>query len=531
MRVAAESRGAVRSRNSGSLTIPAPIGGLNARDSIANMPPTDALTLINFFPNATSCDRRAGDSTWATFTGLCETAIDYAGLTATKLFVGVSNSGTYSLIEATAGGAISTPVVGGGGATVQALTSVRFDWINVGTSGGQYLLLCNGADPMLEYDGTTWSVGSITGITGGTSAIRSIALFQERVFLMQKDSFNVWYLAVGAKSGAATQLNLGSLFKLGGCLSAMMTVSLDTASALADHICFVSTQGEVVTFKGNVADSTSWTRVSHVRVGRPITYGVRSWVKLSNDAVLICVDGVFPISKAIQTDRADTRYSLSDKIVKLVNEAIALYPTNYGWSVVFHPYGKKLILNVPVASTGASNFQYVMNTDTKAWCRFSNWDAICWLVTGDTLYYGMSGKLAKADVGTSDLVQATPANQFIFGRAKQAFNYFGSRAVLKNFKAMRVNCVWLTGSLADIRQRLNVDFEDVQPANQTDQYRISVATTGGTEVDSVVSNWYGAGGAGRAAAIYIAILGGDTQTLPKMQWLSTDIIYETGGIL
>jgi hypothetical protein len=41
-------------------SIPAPIGGLNARDSIAEMKATDALVLDNFVPGTTDCTLRHG---------------------------------------------------------------------------------------------------------------------------------------------------------------------------------------------------------------------------------------------------------------------------------------------------------------------------------------------------------------------------------------------------------------------------------------------------------------------------------------
>lgn len=525
MRVAADMKVRPGAQKAISVSLPAPVGGLNARDSIANMPPTDALILENFFPNATSVDRRAGNSTYATFTGVCETVIDYTGPTGTKLFVAVNNSGSYRIMEATGGGFISSVLVGGSGPTVQALTSVRFDWINVGTTGGQFLLLCNGADPMLEYDGTTWSVGSITGVTGGTDEIKSVALYNERVWLMAKNTFDVYYLDIGAKSGAATKLNLGTLFKLGGSLAAMLTVSLDSASAIADHIGFLSDQGELVVFKGNPADSTSWARVSHVRMGRPITYGVRCWTKIGSDAVVACVDGVMPVSKVILTDRADTKYALSDKIRKLINSAVSLYSTNYGWSLALHPYGRKLFLNIPTTE-GSASFQYVMNTETKAWCKFTNWQANCWLVTQDTVYYGMTGKLVQADTGFRDNEEANVDDRFIYAYGKQAFNYFGSRGQLKHFKELRVNSIWLTGYTGRIYMGLNIDFEDTTPTDFLDQLAPS---TGSTEVDMVISQWLGATGIGYCAAPYVVI--NPVNTLYSYAWVSTDILFEAGGKL
>ena len=41
-------------------SIPAPVGGWNARDSLANMAPTDAVVLENMFPNVSNVVLRGG---------------------------------------------------------------------------------------------------------------------------------------------------------------------------------------------------------------------------------------------------------------------------------------------------------------------------------------------------------------------------------------------------------------------------------------------------------------------------------------
>ena len=52
-------------------SVPAPVGGLNSRDSIDAMPPTDALIMSNFFPTTGKITLRDG------FTQFC-TGIDLA---------------------------------------------------------------------------------------------------------------------------------------------------------------------------------------------------------------------------------------------------------------------------------------------------------------------------------------------------------------------------------------------------------------------------------------------------------------------
>ena len=41
-------------------SIPSPIGGWNGRDSLANMSPTDAVQLINWYPTPTDVTMRKG---------------------------------------------------------------------------------------------------------------------------------------------------------------------------------------------------------------------------------------------------------------------------------------------------------------------------------------------------------------------------------------------------------------------------------------------------------------------------------------
>lgn len=74
-------------RNATTTSVPSPIGGWNARDSLANMSPTDAVQLVNWFPTPTDVTLRKGytrASTLTTTVGV-ETisSITYSNLVAT----------------------------------------------------------------------------------------------------------------------------------------------------------------------------------------------------------------------------------------------------------------------------------------------------------------------------------------------------------------------------------------------------------------------------------------------------------------
>jgi hypothetical protein len=517
VRQAAEAYVRPGAQKSGATSIAAPIGGLNARDSVANMAATDAVLLENWFPKTTSVDIRAGYTAWNTFTGLCHTLMVYSGVSSTKVFSCVKNGSTYSIYDSTSQGALSSAVVGGGGATVEALTSARFDYQSFGTTGGQYFVACNGSDTPLQYDGTTWIVSAMTGLT--TANLISVGVFKRRLWFIEKASLNVWYLPVDSITGALTKLNVGPLFKLGGYLNSIVTVTDATQGNMEDYIGFLSSEGEIVAFIGtDPAVAANWTQAAHFRIGRPIVQGNRTWVKVGSDAFILCSDGVYPIRRAIQADNRSGGLAVSDKIRNLINNDIQAFAGHLGWQVLFHATGAKLIVNIPYTED-ITSYQYVMNTQTGAWTKYTGWSAFCFEVARDTLYMGMNGKVVKADTGSLD------------GSDAIAYNYLGSRGRVKQMKMMRPifaldNSIALAiGVDTDYRSNFNSATRTVSGSG-TDVWGGVWNATWSAGV-TVARTWYGVNGDGHAVAPHIK----GTTTGSTLSWSATDVIYENGGLL
>jgi hypothetical protein len=499
------------------------VGGLNARDSVANMKPEDALLLDNWFPGDTDVRVRNGYEAFATFTGDCETVIVYGGLTGQKVFVAVNTTADL-IMEATAGGALSTAVVGSTGPTVQALTSARFDYVNFPTVGGNYLSCVNGTNTPLEYDGTTWSAASLTEAGLTSSNLFTCAVYAERVWYGEKNTFNVYYLPVRTKSGAMTKLNTGSLFKLGGALNSIITVT-DAADSLTDYIGFVSTMGEVVAFAGtDPSDATLWQRVAHFRIGRPVCTGQRSWVKYGADALIVCADGVVSMRQAIADNRADSASNISDRIDPVLIEDVRYHGARFGWQIEVHPVGSKLIVNVPTVENSTSR-QYVMNTRTNRWCQYTGWNAFCFGVSKDTLYWGGAGKLVTADSGADDGGDAIEAS------ARQAYSYFGARGKTKLMQMLRP-ILAISGS-AEIAVGVDVDYaENATLTNQTitggsgDPWG-GVWSAAWSQAATVYRQWFPVIGEGFAIAPRLRV----TVDGVGVTWSATDAVYESGGRL
>ena len=60
-----QQRNVNRANKSVNITIPAPMGGLNARDSLDTMSPEDAIVMDNYYPGDTKVTLRTGYTLWS----------------------------------------------------------------------------------------------------------------------------------------------------------------------------------------------------------------------------------------------------------------------------------------------------------------------------------------------------------------------------------------------------------------------------------------------------------------------------------
>ena len=347
-------------------------------------------------------------------------------------------------------------------------------------------------------------------------------MFAERLWFGAVNTFNLWYLPVRSITGALTQLNLGSLFKLGGSLSNIVTVT-DSTDALTDYIGFVSTEGEVIAYAGtDPASATAWEQVAHFQIGRPVCKGQRAWTKFGADALMTTVDGVVSLRASITADRAENASSVSNKIRRLISDDVTVNGARYGWATVLHPAGQKLFVNVPTLESSTSR-QYVMNTETKAWCRYTGWNAFCFAATKDKVYWGGAGKLVRADYGSED-----GASGSITAEARQAYSYFGARGRTKQIQLMRP-IISISGN-AEFGVSIDTDYEEGPAPVQTTISGSASDPWGGiwsaawSQALAVYRNWFSVSGEGFAIAPRLKSTTQDVQLV----WSATDFVHDTG---
>jgi hypothetical protein len=571
-------------------SLPAPVGGWNSRDALGEMKPIDAVYLKNWFPATTDVVLRNGFTNFSTgMSGQVESLLVYAGGTSNKMFAAVGAN----IYEVTSGGAV-------GAAVVANMSNARWQFENIATPSGNFLIAFNGADAGLRYDGTTWTaITSTTGKTistltgdGTTSTITTstahglltgnhitvtgasvsgfnvtnvqvtrtgattftylstgtpsatgasytviegisgvdpttiigVTLFKNRLWLTPTATLIPYYLGTNSIAGAASSFPVQSIARSGGYIMAIGTWTGDGGYGMDDMLAMVTSKGEVIIYNGlDPATASSWQLTGVWQLGSPV--GRRCFLKYSGDLLLICQDGLVPMSSALQSSRVNPNVALSNKIMYAMSQAITSYGSTYGWQTVYYPKANMLLLNVPV-SVGSQE-QYVMNTITKAWCNFTGWAANCWALFNDDIYFGGNGIVGKAWNGNND------AGSNIEADGKQAFNYFGSPGILKRFTMMRPTLS--TNGSPGILSALNIDFDDsaiTSPITYSsssgyvwDTAKWDQSLWGGG--NTVQRPWQGVSGVGYCAAPRLKTV---SQGI-DVHWISTDIVMERGGIL
>ena len=500
-------------------TFSPPVGGWNAHDALASMPPQDAVVLNNWFPRPNYVEMRGGWAAHAT------------GTTQNVKTVAVHNAlaGTSKMFGMTAAGIYDVSSAGAVGASVLSRTNGKHQWTMFGDGTNNWLIACNGVDKPAYYDGTTWTaVDGVTtpALTGVTSSnLVQPLMFKGRLMFAEINTLSFWYLAAGAAGGALTEFDLSGEFPRGGFLMAIGTWTRDAGDGQDDVFVAVSSEGECVVYQGtNPSSANTWAKIGTFFVGRPL--GRRCLQKFGGDLVILTENGAFPLSSALQSANIDYKLALSFKIEDAFTEAARSYRSVFGWETTIYPAHEAMIVNVPQAEDGTHE-QYVMNTITKAWSKFTDWNVECFGLFNGELYGGVGTAVRKFWTGTGD----GGANIAYYG--KQAFN---------NFKDNQQKLVKFYMPILAVNGPLNylldvdIDFEDDEITGTATQTVVSGAQW---DVDNWDESYWAAGlevvkqkgSPSEWPGTWIACKLKITSNNLMGQWAGNQLTYERGGIM
>jgi hypothetical protein len=484
------------------------------------MPPIDAIKLTNWFPTTSDVMARKGFVKFATgLPGAVDTVMAFNPASDVKKLFAASGSGIYDI---TSGGAVGAPVVTG-------LTSARWSYTNFSTLAGPFLCMVNGEDGYRIYDGSTWenitassTPISITGVD--PTKLTHINVYASRLWFVEKASLRAWYLPVSQVGGAALSIDLSPIFRRGGYLVAMGTWTVDGGYGMQNYAAWVTSEGEIAVYGGtDPSQASGFSLVGVYQLGTPM--GNRCFMKYGSDLLYIGKDGLAPMSQALSSTRVNTQVNLTAKIQGAIADATVLYGGNFGWCIQLYPPANMILLNVPVGANQQQ--QYVMNTITGAWCNFTGWNANSWEIWADQIYFGAEGYVGLAWFGFSD------DGDNISGAAQQAFSQFSPGQQDKRFTMLRP--IMRTNGAPSIYAGINVNYEQTIPNSALNFAPVAYGVWDAAIWDlglwggdlQTFMGWQGATGVGWVGSptIQIAVNG------IEAHWVSTDVVYEGGGVL
>ncbi len=586
---------AVQGRNATTTSMAAPIGGWNNRDSLAEMPPLDAVQLINFWPTPTDVQLRKGWTKYSTgITGQVQTIINYPTSTGEGYSLFAFAEG--NIYDATNPTAVQV---------FSGLSNAKWQYVNMTTAGGNFIIAVNGVDPALIYDGTAWAfyattqtaqtISTITHV-GTTATLTTAAphglITGNRVtisgttpadysgtFVITKTGANTFtYKMLTTPSGNATVVGTYTITGITGVNSnTFSNINLfknrlyfcKNNSLSFWYLDVQAIQGAATEFQlGGFFRNGSYLQAMGTWT-LDAGYGVDDFaVFVSQMGEILVYQGFDPsdpnnwamkgLWQMGQTFNrrcffkwgGDLLLLTQDGLVPLTSAlqsdrldprinltdkiyyAVSLAASNYSQNFGWQiNYLAAENMLILSIPTDLGMEQYVMHTITKAWARFTDIQAYCFTVSGDQDMH-FGG---DGFVGLFFNSFADNGNNIV-ANCQQAYNYFDSRGQLKRFTLIRPIFQTDTG-VPTVLCGISTDF-DTQPLTNQIAFNPSAIKVGVWDTSLWDQNTWGGGlvttkyWQGVTGTGFAASINLSVASQGiNFHWASVDYVMERGGVL
>lgn len=373
--------------------VPAPIAGMNATASLANMGPLDCVYTFNALAVDDGLVVRPGCIEWANGWGggTAKTIIPFEGNTDTddKLFV-ANNLGIWDVT--TAGEDEPTQVVTfasqAGNAGYCSYVSFAND------AGARFLLVCDGENGYYVWtqSSNTWELmaegtdpGEIDGVD--PELFDFVMTWKNRVWFIQRNSGTAWYLPIQQFAGTVTKFEFSTQFASGGYLKALYNWTLDGGAGIDDYLVAISSSGDTLIYQGTDPDEANAFGLRGMwNIGRP-PEGNRIGKEFGGELYLLSIRGIVKASHLLQGQIDRPEAYLSNKVSPLFRRAVSDSFDSAGWHLHAHPATSRLYTNTPLLNSGNYwGFSYYFGTGSWSMVRglpkfyTENWqDRVYWV--------------------------------------------------------------------------------------------------------------------------------------------------------
>jgi hypothetical protein len=506
-----------------------PVRGLILNEPLTSGKAGGALVLENWFPTATSIRTRGGSLKYATIGSNPVLRLWSFKSGQVEQFFASDLTHIYEITTPVDPNTPPAPKVSG-------QTSGYYSTAQFGTAGGNYLYAVNGTDSAQLYDGSTWkaiTAVSTPAITGkATSTFSFVWSFASRLFFVEKDTMNAWYLPVDSIGGAANVFSLAGVFQAGGSLMFGGKWSLDAGNGLDDKCLFFSTEGEVAVYQGiNPGSASDWSKVGVYKIAPPM--GENATMSAGGDFLVATQDGIVPISEAVNKDAAALSLAAVTRTIEPEWKRRVEERPTLPWEILKWPTNNMMLVALPSADSSQPYMSLVANLETGAWAIYTGWDARCVGLFGSVGFFGTStGTIHQMEASGSD--DGTPYTCSYAGLPDQMRN----AAIFKVIKSARATFLSNVPFKPKISASMNYKVNLPTPPNSTADFQVSLWDVGlwdvalwdaGTSI-SLTTKWVSIGRSGFAIQPQVQITCGVTPK-PTTELIQFDVMYNAGGVM
>ena len=501
------------------ITIPAPLGGVNLRDGIANIQSPEAIVLNNLIPRPTCVENRGATSSRGdaqvgeirTLAGHPSGILAVGGFNGVQNYLRPFNTDTNAFGVAVAISANNAPF-----------------WNS--TLFKDLLILTNGADtPQAMNAGGGFASLVITGVTA--EDLWGCQTFKGRVFYWEENAQSFWYAAAGAYQGALTEFDLSAYTVKDGYLFALVPLTIDGGAGPDDLAAFVFSTGEVLLFQGDdPGDANAWQQIGRFNIPNPI--GPQSWVITGSASIVGTVLGAVDLARALAVGAYDVSAVVGQQVTGTAINALPSPIVNSQLLIV--PNDNLLLWSRYPADDyqGGADLQTLnMDLTAKKWSLFNNEATIdgigatCIGVCNNRLFlgdrYGQLHEYILTSTGDTIAVIGTQSNTKF--AAVQAYTDFGAPTNRK--KVTAVSPITECDSYATGTTGVTFGFnEDYVPNTSNLITTVNIPAASGAHSENFsrcAANGFRLGLTWEQTAPY-----GGTG---RYRWIATDVILKTGG--
>lgn len=385
----ANTRPVARRKTAMPMRFASPVRGLDLFSDVAQVEQGFALILENAVCGSDTVRPRGGSVIRNTgLPGEIRAIMPYRS-PSLKLFAIANNGAADNLYDVTIGGAV-------GAAMITGLAPAIWSFTQFGSSGASFLVAVAAGNTRRLWDGSAWSTApAITGVT--VTNLSQVWQHGNRLWFVEQNSLNAWYLAVDAIGGAAIKFPL--VFQRGGSIVAGATWTTDASSTGQSAAClFMSSEGEIAVYEG--LDPLTWSILGTYFVGKPC--GINCFLKTGGDVVVMTEDGMFAMSQVVSLDTAALVNQSVSKNIRPLWRAASTATDKTKWQITRRDNAGYAVVSTP-ATMFAQAAQFVINLQTGAWSTWRGWMTTVFSSFGDEIVFGsIDGKIYNADTGGKD---------------------------------------------------------------------------------------------------------------------------------